>query len=126
MTRSVMTGFLGRRILVVEDEMLLAMMVQDLILELGGEVVGPAASVGDALSLIRGQKVDGAVLDVNLGRETVYPVAHALNLAEVPFVFVTGYDPASLEEPHRGHATIQKPFSTEDFGEALIQRLGWG
>ena len=112
-----------RRLLVVEDEMFVAMLIEDLLVEEGCTVVGPAASVADALKLMDGTRLDGAVLDVNLGSETVYPVADALGRAGVPFVFVTGYGAGSLIEAHRGHPTIAKPFDPSRFADELVLGL---
>lgn len=104
--------------------MMLAMMVEDLLTELGCEVVGPAASVAEALSLVAQQdRLDGAVLDVNLGSERVYSVAETLKEQCVPYVFVTGYGPGGLEGDHRGHPTIQKPFRLDRFEGELAEGL---
>ncbi|HTK34252.1 MAG TPA: response regulator [Caulobacteraceae bacterium] len=117
----------GRRLLVVEDEMFVAMLIEDILTDLGCEVVGPAASVAEALRLTAGSApLDGAVLDVNLGAETVYPVADALQRAQVPYVFVTGYSAASLNEAHRGQPLIQKPFNPDSFAAELAQGLAQG
>lgn len=113
----------GRRLLVVEDEMMVAMMVEDLLREMGCEVVGPAATVAEALHLAALADLDGAVLDVNLGSETVYPVADTLKRFQVPYVFVTGYGLNGLAMGHRDHPTIQKPFRPEQFGTDLIDGL---
>lgn len=113
----------GLRILVVEDEMLVAMLVEDLLLSEGCEVVGPVASVAGALALVKKGGLDGAVLDVNLGSETVFPVADALAQADVPFVFVTGYGPSGLNDAHRDRVTIQKPFNIDNFVGELAQGL---
>ncbi len=113
----------GKRILVVEDEMMLAMMIEDLLINLGCEVVGPVASVAAALSLAGRERLDGAVLDINLGSETVYLVADTLKRSSVPYVFVTGYGPGGLDSRHRGHPTIQKPFRFDQFGAALAEGL---
>jgi len=119
------TGFslAGRRILVVEDEMLVAMMVEDLLADLGCHVVGPVATVAAALRLVAEERLDGAVLDVNLGSETAYSVADALKRGGVPFVFVTGYGARGLAAGHHGHPTIQKPFRPDRFGDDLIEGL---
>lgn len=103
--------------------MLVAMMVEDLLRELGCEVVGPAATVAEALCLALQPGLDGAVLDVNLGSETVYPVADSLNRSRVPYVFVTGYGLSGLDASHRDHPTIQKPFRPEEFGGHLVDGL---
>lgn len=109
----------GRRILVVEDEMLIAMMLEDLLIELGCEVVGPVSTVAGGLKLAAEERLDGAVLDVNLGQERAFPIADALRAAGVPFVFVTGYGAAGLTGVHCGHPTIQKPFRPASFGHEL-------
>jgi CheY-like chemotaxis protein len=118
--------FAGRRLLVVEDEMFVAMLIEDILTDLGCQVVGPAASVAEALRLAGSAPLDGAVLDVNLGTETVYPVADALQRAHVPYVFVTGYSAASLAEAHRGQPLIQKPFNPDSFATQLAQGLAQG
>ena len=113
----------GLNILVVEDEMFIAMMVDDLLTRLGCRVVGPVSSVAEALRLAASQRLDAAVLDVNLGSEMVYPVANALTAAAVPYIFVTGYGPEGLESAHRHQPMIQKPFDLERFGDDLANRL---
>jgi CheY-like chemotaxis protein len=113
----------GRRILVVEDEMFVAMLVEDLLAELGCQVVGPAASVAQALQLLDGSDLDGALLDVNLGQEKVYPVAEALRRTQIPYVFVTGYGVAGLERAYRNDPTIQKPFDPDRFGLDVAKGL---
>ena len=113
----------GRRILVVEDEMFVAMLVEDLLADLGCEVVGPASSVAQVLQLLNGAALDGALLDVNLGQEKVYPVAEALRRTHVPYVFVTGYGVAGLEQAYRNDPTIQKPFDPERFGFEVAKGL---
>ena len=85
---------IGRRILVVEDDYLIAMDLSGWLQDLGAQIVGMAGSVSEALSLIEapGERIDGAILDVNLAGERVYPVADALMARAISFVFVTGYD----------------------------------
>jgi CheY-like chemotaxis protein len=116
-------GLTGRKILVVEDEMLIAMLLEDLLEDLGCQVLGPVANVPQALELTAKEHPDAAVLDVNLGTEPVYPVADALTRAEVPFVFVTGYGQAGLIDAYGGHATIMKPFDPETFAGELAEGL---
>jgi CheY-like chemotaxis protein len=81
----------GSRILVVEDEFLISLLIEDILQEHGCDVVGPAATVEHAMRLTGDSGFDAALLDVNLGDETVYPVADALVEAGVPFVFVTAF-----------------------------------
>ena len=124
MTRSAPATILaGRRILLVEDEPLLAMLEEDLLLEAGAEVVGPAFGVVAALALVAERSLDGAILDVNLGSELVYPVADQLAANGTRFVFVTGYGRLGLATPHGGRPTIQKPFKPSDFARQVAVGL---
>lgn len=107
----------GLRVLLVEDEMLVCMDIEDMLAELGCTVVGPAASVDQALEFIRDELVDMAVLDVNLGKERSYPVADKLRARGVPFLLSTGY--AEVEVEYRDHPRLQKPFSQQQFADAL-------
>ena len=112
-----------RHILVVEDEPLLAMLVQDLIEEVGGVVVGPAGSVDEALKVLTAGELDGAILDVNLGGEMVYPVADTLSAQGVPFVFVTGYGRHGMTGAHSDRTTVQKPFNPTTFADEVAAAL---
>lgn len=113
----------GRRILVVEDEPLLAMLVEDLLLDAGCVVIGPATSVSDALRLLDLEPPDAAVLDVNLTEEQVYPVATRLEQAGVPYVFVTGYGVHGLHPDFSDRPTIQKPFRPGTFAAEIAVAL---
>ena len=89
----------GRRVLLVEDEYFIAMEMADTFEHAGAEVVGPAASVQQALELLATtERLDGAVLDMNLGGEMALPVADALNARGIPFVFATGYDRSAIPD----------------------------
>ena len=101
----------GRKILVVEDEYLIAADLAATLEDVGVAVVGPAGSVAQALELVEdaGGELDAAVLDVNLGGERVYPVADALAARGVPFVFATGYDHILVPTNHAGVARCEKP-----------------
>jgi CheY-like chemotaxis protein len=81
----------GARLLIVEDEYLLAQEMADYFENLGTEIVGPVGTVARALDLIASSRIQAAVLDVNLRDERVYPVAEALTLKQIPFVFASGY-----------------------------------
>jgi CheY-like chemotaxis protein len=113
----------GRRILVVEDDPLIAMLEEDLMLRLGCEVIGPAATLAEALALAATSSPQGALLDVNLQGEAVFPVADLLARAGVPFVFVTGYGERGLPPAHAGRVTIQKPFNPATFGRDVAAGL---
>jgi CheY-like chemotaxis protein len=103
--------FKGCRYLVVEDEYFIAADLTHLLESLGIEVVGPAASVQEALRLVEndGGRLDGAVLDINLRDERVYPVADALRARGVPFVFTTGYDAAGVPSSYADAPRCEKP-----------------
>lgn len=110
----------GLRLLLVEDEFVLALGLTDMLDDLGANVIGPVASVADALALVeRVPEMDAAVLDVNLGNEAVYPVADALSARGVPFFFATANDPMRLPERFREVAVCRKPFGREEFTVAL-------
>src|SRR5436190_2334693 len=100
----------GRRFLVVEDEYFIAVDLVVTLEALGVEVAGPAASVKEALQLLeRGDHLDGAVLDINLRNERVYPVAEVLRSRRVPFVFTTGYDAAVVPSAYADVPRCEKP-----------------
>ena len=109
----------GLKVLVVEDEMLVSMLVEDMLGDLGCTVVGPAAELEEAMSLARSADIDLALLDVNLGGKPIFPVADALKARGVPFAFASGYGEAGLSEDHRGAAVLQKPFREADLAKAL-------
>ena len=113
----------GRRVLVVEDEMMVAWMLEDLLAELGFVIVGPAASVNQALTMIETEAIDVAVLDVNLNGEMSYPIADALAARDVPFVFVTGYDKDRMLDGYRCFPALQKPFRRSELSDALAKLL---
>ena len=109
----------GLKVLVVEDEMLVSMLVEDMLSDLGCTVVGPAAELEEAMSLAQSADIDLALLDVNLGGKPIFPVADALKARGVPFAFASGYGEAGLTEDHRGAAVLQKPFREADLAKAL-------
>ena len=101
----------GRCLLVVEDEYLIAADLTASLESLGVEVIGPAASVEEALSLVdnNSDRLDGALLDINLRNERVYPVADVLTARGVPFVFTTGYDPVAMPAAYACAPRCEKP-----------------
>jgi PAS domain S-box-containing protein len=101
------------RVLLVEDEALVAMMIQETLTEFGFDVLGPVATVSEALAAARDQCLDAAVLDINLGDDLVYTVAEILARRGVPFVFVTGYDSDSVDARFSGIPVLQKPIERE-------------
>jgi CheY-like chemotaxis protein len=107
------------RILVVEDEMLVAMNIEDMLLDLGHEVAGLASRLEPALSLAREGEFDLAMLDVNLAGQPSFPVARILADRGIPFLFATGYGVKGIAEEYRAYPVLQKPFRMRDLGEAL-------
>jgi CheY-like chemotaxis protein len=101
----------GRCLLVVEDEYLIAADLAASLESLGVQVIGPAASVEEALLLVEmnGGRLDGAVLDINLRNERVYPVADVLTARGIPFVFTTGYDAVALPVSYARAPRCEKP-----------------
>lgn len=117
------TVLAGRRILVVEDEALVAMLIEDTLTDLGCEVVGPAASIGEALALVRDEAVDGATLDVNLGGEEAYAVAQTLEARGIRFILMSGYAPENLSGAYARWRVLQKPFSEQALARSLAEAL---
>jgi PAS domain S-box-containing protein len=101
------------RVLLVEDEALVAMMIQETLSEFGFQVVGPLATAADALAAARESRFDAAVLDINLGDGLVYRLAEILDQQSVPFVFVTGYDADSIDARFSGVPILQKPIERD-------------
>ena len=113
----------GKRVLVVEDEAAIAMLLEDMLLDFGCIIVGPAARLSTALDLARRETFDAAILDVNVAGEPIYPVAEALAERGVPLVFSTGYGGAGIKEPFRDRPVVQKPFSQSDLKRTLLATL---
>ncbi|EYD74612.1 Response regulator receiver [Rubellimicrobium mesophilum DSM 19309] len=116
-------GFAGKRILVVEDEMIVAMLIEDILMDGGATVVGPAARVNKALDLLGTETVDAALLDVNLAGENTVPVAEELRRRGIPFAFATGYGAAGLPDGFTGQPLLQKPFQERDLQEVISRVL---
>jgi len=103
----------GNRILLVEDEALVAMMMRESLVELGFNVIGPFDRADEALACASDEPLDAAILDVNLGGDLVYPVAERLARRDVPFVFVTGYDAETIDPRYAHVPVLQKPIERE-------------
>jgi two-component SAPR family response regulator len=112
----------GKRILVVEDEALIAVMVEDMLIEMGGEVVGPAATVDDALEMARGETLDAAVLDVNVRGRRIDPVAEALMARGVPVLFATGYGEVKLASG-APVTVIDKPYTQDKLSRGIAAAM---
>jgi DNA-binding response OmpR family regulator len=114
-----------RRALVVEDEILVAMYVEDLLTELGYGVVAIATELDEALPVARREAFELAVLDVNLNGKLSFPIADVLRERKIPFLFASGYGSKGLADGYKGAVHIQKPFVIGDL-EAAIARAGAG
>jgi CheY-like chemotaxis protein len=116
------TDLKGSAVLVVEDEAIVSMMLEDILMELGIKVIGPAPSIERALELARSATLDAAILDVNVRGERIDPVAAVLRNRAIPFVFATGYGrdagPVIGNEP-----VIDKPYTPERVAESLHRCL---
>jgi CheY-like chemotaxis protein len=117
------TTLQGRRVLIVEDEAIVAMLLEDLLQEFGCHAVEIASRVDTALASVTARIFDVAILDVNLKDETSYPVADLLELREIPFLFATGYGIQAIPEKYRRHTVLQKPFRKQDLAEALLKAM---
>lgn len=113
----------GRRILVVEDEMLVLMVAEDMLADLGCDAVVAAATVDQALALIDLQVFDAALLDMNLNGSKSFPVAQALAEHGVPFAFATGYSGADMREGYRDRPMLRKPLRYEELTGMLTRLL---
>jgi len=113
----------GLRILVVEDDLMISMLVEDMIAELGHQVAAVATSIEEACRLAKDANFDGALLDVNLNGKKVDPVAETLVGRNIPFVFTTGYGRQGIPDAFRDLPTLQKPYQIEQLGEALANAM---
>src|SRR6476646_11092891 len=113
----------AKRILVVEDELMIRMLLEDMLGELGYTVTAEAGRLDEALQAAKTADFDLAILDVNLDGEPVSPVADALAARGTPFVFATGYGERALPESHRERPTLKKPFQLEHLKHTLERAL---
>lgn len=112
----------GKRILVLEDDFLVAMLIEEALLDEGCEIVGPIDNVPGALALAETAFLGGAVLDVNIAGVIAFPVAEALENRGIPFIFVSGY--GSLAVYQKDWTVCSKPFRAAELVSLLTQQLG--
>ncbi|MFO1081532.1 MAG: HWE histidine kinase domain-containing protein [Reyranellaceae bacterium] len=117
-------GLAGLRILVVEDELLVSMLIEEILAGFGAEVVGPHVRLADGLAAARGEGFDGALLDINLAGESADPIADLLLARGVPFVFITGYQRESLDRRYANVPVLQKPIDAAALESVLLALLG--
>ncbi len=109
----------GKRVLVVEDEMMIRMLLQDMLTDLGHTVAAEAGAIQEALVLAKEAEFDVALLDVNLNNQPITPVVEVLIQRGVPFVFSSGYGPSAVPQAFRQNPTLQKPFQAEALARAI-------
>jgi CheY-like chemotaxis protein len=112
------------RVLVVEDEMTVAMLIEDMVSELAYEVAAVVPRLEDAMRLLDSDSFDFAMLDVHLNGKTVFPFAAELKARDIPFMFATAYGPRGIPEEFRGHPVLQKPFGPTELRRALAELSG--
>jgi CheY-like chemotaxis protein len=113
----------GRRVLVIEDESMVMMLLQDMLEDIGCEVVDSASRLGEALAKAKSLTFDVAILDINLDGERTFPIAEVLAERGVRFVFATGYGVANLPPGLSGRPILQKPFQQQELERALRAAL---
>jgi CheY-like chemotaxis protein len=112
------------RVLLVEDEMLVAMAIEDIVAEANGTVVGPVGTLAAALALLEQDgAIDAAIIDLNLDRQSSLPLADALAERGIPFIVCTGYGDARLPPPHQDVPVLGKPYGLTELATRLGQLL---
>ena len=111
--------FKGRRVLIVEDEVMVAMLIEDMLTDLGCVVAGSATTLEDAMRLATVAAFDCALLDVNLRGQPIFPLVDLLRAKGVPFAFATGYGDAELRSADRAAPILSKPFREDDLARVL-------
>lgn len=114
----------GGRVLVVEDEMMIVLVIEETLVDLGLDVVGPAPSLDAALRLATGASIDAAILDINIRGGNSYAVADILAERGIPFVLCSGYSDWAIEERHRDRPRLTKPYRPKDLEDRVLQLLG--
>ncbi len=109
----------GRRVLVVEDESMIRMLLDGMLSDIGYTMTAEAGVLDEAMALAKREEFDVAILDVNLHSVPITPVAEILTQRGLPFVFATGADLRGVPEAYRGHPILQKPFRVEELQRAL-------
>jgi CheY-like chemotaxis protein len=116
----------AKRIFVAEDEMMIRMLLEDMLEELGYVITAQAGRIEDAMAAATTAEFDLAILDVNLNGAPIAPVADALQARGMPFVFASGYGEGDLPEPHRDRPFLRKPFRMDSLQRMLERALGNG
>lgn len=114
----------GKRVLLVEDEALVMMLLEDVLIDMGCEIADTASRLDDAMEKAGSLAFDVAILDVNLNGHKTFPIAEILSRRGIPFVFSTGYEASSLPVSLQQAPVLQKPFQQRDLEQALGTALG--
>ena len=112
-----------KRVLIVEDEAMISMLIEDMVLDFGCEIVGPAARLDHALTLALQAEIDIGLLDINVDGSVVFPVADVLRFRGIPFIFSTGYSGRDMQDGHRGRPVLRKPFRYDELVGILTHLL---
>lgn len=113
----------GRSILIIEDEMLILMMIEDMLADLGCKSISVASKIGQAITLIDGQAFDAAMVDLNLSGVESYPIADALMAHDVPYFFSTGNSVTNIKDGYRDQDVLKKPFTFDQLSNMLSRSL---
>ncbi len=117
-----MNGAIGRlRVLVIEDEGLVSMLIEDMLIEFGHEIAAVTGRMQDAIRAAQTASFDLAIVDVSLDGAPSYPVAEIIKARRIPFAFVTGYGLSGLDPRYAGWPTLQKPFTQPELAEVLLE-----
>jgi CheY-like chemotaxis protein len=111
------------QVLVVEDESMVAMMIEDMLTDLGHQVVATSGNLSNASKLVLNANADLAILDVNLNGEETYPIAASLASRKIPFIFATGYGSSGIKSEWSGVPVLQKPFQARELAEAITRAM---
>jgi CheY-like chemotaxis protein len=109
----------AKRVLIVEDELMIRMLLEGMLTDLGHTVAAEAGSIEEAMALAKEADFDIAVLDVNLNGQPITPVVEVLVQRGLPFVFASGYGQRGVPEPYRSSPTLQKPFQADALAQAI-------
>jgi CheY-like chemotaxis protein len=113
----------GLRVLIVEDETLVAMLIEDYLVELGCTIACSASRLSKAQDYLGNGEIDAAVLDVNVAGNNIAPVACSLAERKIPFIFASGYGAKGLDPKWHSYPVLQKPFTAMDLRNALLTAL---
>jgi CheY-like chemotaxis protein len=111
------------KVMIIEDEGIVAMLLEDMLNSLGHEVVASASNIEGATKLVADAQIDLAILDVNLNGHHTYSIAETLTSRGIPFIFATGYGNAGLKSEWRAAKVLQKPFTERDLAQLIGQTV---